>query len=49
MKKYIVPELEIANFKSEEIMLLSAIIEAVTFETGESDGIKYTKKFYEEE
>ena len=48
MKKYIAPELEIANFKSEKIMLLSEILEAITFD-GEADGIKYTKKFFEEE
>ena len=49
MKKYIAPELEIANFKFEKIMLLSEILEAITFDAGEADGIKYTKKFFEEE
>ncbi len=48
MKKYIAPELKIANFKSEEIMLLSAILDAITFD-GEADGIKCTKKFFKEE
>ncbi len=47
MKKYIAPELEIANFKSEEIMILSEILEDI-FDAGESkDGIKFTNKIYE--
>lgn len=41
MKKYIAPELEIAKFKAEEIMLLSAITEALGLDAGESTtGVK---------